>query len=408
MGGVRRVRDEHRAQVLGRLRAHGNLSKAMLARDLGLSVPTISEILADFEAEGVVRPVSEGESSGGRRPILYGLRMDGLLAAGVSVDRHHISAVVSDLSGQIHGEVSADCDLEDGQRRFERTLERVVGRLLATVETPDRVTGLGVAVPTRMQRSKPGMFLPQQAPGWTGLDLHAFLADRFELPVVAENRAHAVAVGEHLFGAGQGATDLLCLVVDEGLGGAVISGGRLFTGGDGAAGAVGRMILDLNDGKGGVTPVKVSDVVGSSAIISAAVTRLRESKRRRLGGVPLSGVDADVVIDEALSGDVLMAEVLADVGRGLGAVVAATLCVTDSPLVILCGSTMRAGDFVVGPLQEVTNRRLPFAPPAIRLGRLGARGGALGAAALVLTDMVGMVGMVGDPISPVQETAGSR
>lgn len=408
MGGVRRVRDEHRAQVLGRLRAHGNLSKAMLARDLGLSVPTISEILADFEAEGVVRPVSEGESSGGRRPILYGLRMDGLLAAGVSVDRHHISAVVSDLSGQIHGEVSADCDLEDGQRRFERTLERVVGRLLATVETPDRVTGLGVAVPTRMQRSKPGMFLPQQAPGWTGLDLHAFLADRFELPVVAENRAHAVAVGEHLFGAGQGATDLLCLVVDEGLGGAVISGGRLFTGGDGAAGAVGRMILDLNDGKGGVTPVKVSDVVGSSAIISAAVTRLRESKRRRLGGVPLSGVDADVVIDEALSGDVQMAEVLADVGRGLGAVVAATLCVTDSPLVILCGSTMRAGDFIVGPLQEVTNRRLPFAPPAIRLGRLGARGGALGAAALVLTDMVGIAGMVGDPISPVQETAGSR
>ncbi|MFI6826211.1 ROK family protein [Kribbella sp. NPDC050241] len=401
MGGVRRVRDEHRAQVLGRLRAHGNLSKAMLARDLGLSVPTISEILADFETEGVVLPVSEGESSGGRRPILYGLRMDRLLAAGVSVDRHHISAVISDLSGQIHGEVSTDCDLEDGQRRFERTLDRVVGRLLTTVETPDRVTGLGVAVPTRMQRSRPGMFLPQQAPGWTGLDLHAFLADRFELPVVAENRAHAVAVGEHLFGAGRGATDLLCLVVDEGLGGAVISGGRLFTGGDGAAGAVGRMILDLNDGKGGVTPVKVSDVVGSSAIIRAAVARLRESRRRRLGGVPLSRVDADVVIDEALSGDLQMAEVLADVGRGLGAVVAATLCVTDSPLVVLCGSTMRAGDFIVGPLQEVTDRRLPFAPPTIRLGRLGARGGALGAAALVLT------GMVGGPISPAQETAGS-
>ncbi|MFG1623576.1 ROK family transcriptional regulator [Kribbella sp. NPDC049227] len=408
---MRRVRDEHRAQVLGRLRAHGNLSKAMLARDLGLSVPTISEILADFETEGVVQPVSEGESSGGRRPILYGLRMDRLLAAGVSVDRHHISAVISDLSGQIHGEVSTDCDLEDGQRRFERTLERVVGRLLTTVETPDRVTGLGVAVPTRMQRSRPGMFLPQQAPGWTGLDLQAFLANRFELPVVAENRAHAVAVGEHLFGAGQGATDLLCLVVDEGLGGAVISGGRLFTGGDGAAGAVGRMILDLNDGKGGVTPVKVSEVVGSSAVIRAAVARLRESRRRRLGGVPLSRVDVDVVIDEALSGDPQMAEVLAEVGRGLGAVVAATLCVTDSPLVVLCGSTMRAGDFIVGPLQEVTDRRLPFAPPTIRLGRLGARGGALGAAALVLTDMVGTVGtvgMAGGPVWPAPEAAGSR
>ena len=403
MAGVRQVRDEHRAQVLGRLRAHGPLSKAMLARELGLSVPTISEILAGFETEGVVLPVSEGESSGGRRPILYGLRMNGLLAAGVSVDRHHISAVVSDLSGQIHGEVSVDCDLADGQRRFERTLERVVRKLLATVQKSDRVTGLGVAVPTRMQRSRPGMFLPLHTSGWTGVDLHAFVAKRFQLPVVAENRAHAVAVGEHLFGAGQGAADLLCLVLDEGLGGAVITGGRLFTGGDGGAGAVGRMILDLSDGNGGVTPVKVSEVVGSSAITRAAVARLRESRRRRLGGVPLSSIDVDVVIDQALSGDLLMADVLADAGRGLGAVVAAILCVTDSPLVVLCGSTMRAGELVVGPLREVTNRRLPFAPPMIRLGRLGARGGALGAAALVLTNMVGMVG---DPISSAEETAG--
>jgi N-acetylglucosamine repressor len=401
VAGVRRVRDEHRAQVLGRLRADGPLSKPMLARDLGLSIPTISEILADFEAEGLVVAVSEGESSGGRRPILYGVRMGGLLAAGVSVDRHHISAVVSDLSGKIHGEVSADCDLADGQRRFERTLERVVTRLLATVDSSDRVTGLGVAVPTRMQRSRPGMFLPLQAEDWTGVDLHAFVADRFQLPAVAENRAHAVAVGEHLFGAGQGAADLLCLVVDEGVGGAVITGGRLFTGGDGGAGSVGRMILDLSDG----TPVQASEVVGSSAIARAAVARLRESKRRRLGGVPLSQLDADLVIDQALSGELLMADVLAEVGRGLGAVVAATLCVTDSPLVVLCGSTMRAGDLVVGPLRDVTDRRLPFAPPTIRLGRLGARGGALGAAALVLADMVGTVG---DPISSAQEAAGSR
>jgi predicted NBD/HSP70 family sugar kinase len=146
-------------------------------------------------------------------------------------------------------------------------------------------------------------------------------------------------------------------------------------------------------------------MVGTSGITRAAVARLRKSRRRRLGGVPLSDVDVDVVIDQALAGDLLMAEVLAEAGRGLGAVVAATLCVTDSPLVVLCGSTMRAGELLVGPVRDVTNRRLPFAPPMIRLGRLGARGGALGAAALVLTDMVGMVG---DPIAPAEETAGSR
>jgi predicted NBD/HSP70 family sugar kinase len=402
--GVGRLRDEHRAQVLGRLRAHGPLSRTVLARDLGLSVPTISEILADFETEGVVLQVSEGKSSGGRRPILYGVRMDGLLAAGVTVDRHHISAVVSDLSGQIHAEASADCDLMDGQRRFMRILGSVLDDLLGAVGESDRVAGLGVAVPTRMQRSRPGIFLPVDTPGWTGADLPAFLGKRFGRPVVAENRAHAVAVGEHLFGAGQGTADLLCLVLDEGLGGAVISGGRLFTGGNGGAGALGRMMLDLPDDDGITRPRRVSELVGSSGIARAAGARLRASRRRRLGGVPLSRLDVGIVIDQAQSGDPMMSEVLGDIGRLLGGVLAATLCVTDSQLVVLCGSTMRAGDLIVGPLRDAISDRLPFSPPQIRLGRLGTRGGALGAAALVLTDMVGMVG---EPISSAQESRGS-
>jgi predicted NBD/HSP70 family sugar kinase len=387
-GVVGRVRQEHRAQVLGRLRVYGPLSRMTLASDLGLSAQTVSEITAELEAEGVVVRVGVGQSSGGRRPVLYGLRMAGLLAAGVHVERERISAVISDLSGEVHAEASVRSDLASGQRHFVAALKKVMDRLLKGWDS-DRLVGVGVGVPTMMRRSQEGLFRPIGTSGWKGVDLPGLLGERYGLPVVAEARAHAMAVGEYLFGAGQGSTDLLCLVLDQGLGGAVISGGRLFGGGDGGAGALGRMPLDLAGRPGSAN--RVADIVDAGAITREARSRLEARGRRSLGGVPLARIGLAEVIDQALTGEPVVAEVLADVGRCLGAVVSAALCISDSQLVLLCGSTMRAGRLIVDPLVEVAAERSPFALPEFRLGRLGVRGGSLGAAALVLTEMVGAV-----------------
>jgi predicted NBD/HSP70 family sugar kinase len=385
---VRRVREEHRAQVVGRLRAYGQLSRAALASDLGLSAQTISEITAELEAEGVVVPVGEGRSSGGRRPILYGLRMQGLVAAGVHVEREQISAVISDLSGEVQAEVSIHCDLAAGQRTFVTGLKKALDRLLKGWDS-DPLVGIGVGVPTMMRRSQGGLFRPVGISGWEGVDLPGLLGERYGLPVVAEARSHAVAVGEYLFGAGQGAVDLLCLVLDQGLGGAVISGGRLFGGGDGGAGALGRMPLDLAGSAGNSN--RVADIVDAVAITRETRRRLQARGRRSLGGLPLARIGLAEVIDQALAGEPVAAEVLADVGRCLGAVVSAALCISDSQVVLLCGSTMRAGRLIVDPLVEVAAERSPFAIPEVRLGRLGVRGGSLGAAALVLNELVGAV-----------------
>jgi len=386
------TRKQHQALVLGVLRAAGtSLSKAEIARQVGLSIPTVTEILRGFEADGVVVPTGEGQSSGGRRPMLYHLRTDKIQAIGVNVDHDRITAVISDLSGEISAEASLEVDFAAGDETFVATLHAVVEQLLSAESRATRnLTGIGIAVPTTVRRSTKGHFAPIGQPNWTDVDLPAVLGERYRLPVVVENRAHAVGVGEHLFGAGQGYLDLLCLVVGSGLGAAILAGGKLFTGGDGGAGALGRMRLGLAAG----TPPgpTVSDLVGSEGIVRAATDRLRRARRTtlRVGktAVPIAQITALHVIDAAIAGDTLMAEVLAEVGRVLAAAVAATLCATDSDLVLLCGQTMRAGRLVTDPFREALWDRVPFTLPQIKTGQLGRYAGPLGAAALVLTDHV--------------------
>jgi predicted NBD/HSP70 family sugar kinase len=380
------TRTRHRALVLGALRAAGPLSKAELARRLGLSVPTVTEILRECATDGVVEEVGEGRSTGGRRPMLYALRTQGLRAVGVNVDPDTVRAVISDLSGDIVAESTVPIDFTDGESAFVANLHRAVDTVLSTVESPDELAGIGVAVPAMMPRSAKGRFAPLGHPTWTGVDLHELVRQRYGLPVVTANRAHAVGVGEHLFGAGRGVANLLCLVLGSGLGAAVIAGGRLFTGGDGAAGVLGRMVLDaaVSD----EPAPTVGEMVGESGIVAAAVARLRHAGRRTLGEVPLHLLNAGHVIDAALDGDALMADVLAHAGRVLGAAVAAALCVTDSDLVVLCGPSTRAGPLLLEPFQAILRARSPSTPPPVRLGDLGGHSGPLGAAALVLADFI--------------------
>ena len=376
------------------LRARGPLSRSSLARDLGLSAQSISEIIADLQADGQVESIGAGTSSGGRRPILYEVRQDRLRAVGVLVGPDRLEAVITDLSGEIYADAAVHSDLDDGPATFTASLRRVLTEVM-TGHQQTELAGIGLALQTTMHRREAGVFRPSGTVVWAdGVDLPAVLAP-WGLPIVAENRAHAIAVGEHLFGSAQGVDDLFCLMLDQGLGGAVIAGGKLFTGGDGGAGAVGRMRLD--DPASGSGSVRVTDVVGRSALVANAQEALRRARRRTLDGVWLSQIDADLVIDQALAGDQEMVAVLAGIGRRLGAAVAATLCVTDSQLVLLCGSTLRAGLLIVDPMTSELRERWPFTLPEIRLGRLGNRAAVLGAAALVLTEKIGTIERITTP-----------
>lgn len=100
---------------------------------------------------------------------------------------------------------------------------------------------IGVAAPGPVDLAAGVLRNPPNLPGWRDVPLVAELTSAFDVPVRIENDANAAALAEHRFGAGRGTNDLVYLTMSTGVGGGVISGGRLLHGARGFAGELGHI-----------------------------------------------------------------------------------------------------------------------------------------------------------------------
>src|SRR5256885_9859155 len=95
------LRTLNQGALIQRLRDHGPLSRAQLARDTGLSKPTVSQALAELEAAGLVRPVGPAAPSRGRTAMLYEPDPTAGYVVGIDIGRAWIRVAVADLAGTI-------------------------------------------------------------------------------------------------------------------------------------------------------------------------------------------------------------------------------------------------------------------------------------------------------------------
>ena len=105
---------------------------------------------------------------------------------------------------------------------------------------------IGVAAPGPVERRTGVLRNPPNLPGWRDVPLAQLLEEAFGVPVRVENDANAAALAEHRFGAGRGCRDMVYLTMSTGVGGGVISDGRLVHGANGFAGELGHIPIVRN------------------------------------------------------------------------------------------------------------------------------------------------------------------
>jgi glucokinase len=120
-------------------------------------------------------------------------------------------------------------------------LSRVVLRVLAAAPSPPAAVGIGCGGP--MQPTTRTVS-PLHIPSWKDFPLADEVEALTQLPAVLDNNAKAVALGEAWCGAAQGVRDFVAVVMGAGLGGGIISGGRLLDGRLGNAGHIGHMVVE--------------------------------------------------------------------------------------------------------------------------------------------------------------------
>jgi predicted NBD/HSP70 family sugar kinase len=243
-GGARpdEARRHNRAALLRRLHVDGPCTRATLAAELGLNRSTIKAVVDGLAESGVVTEAIPARRNGAGRPSLMVLPApEAAVVLAVDVRVEQVAMAMVGIGGQVLGRHSWNLHARTRTPGEVITHVAETAQLLAD-ELAVSAAGVGVSVPGVVRRDDG---LVHEAPnlGWRDVALGARLGTVLKLPVHVGNDAELGALAEHVRGAARGATDLLYISADYGVGGGVISEGRPLRGARGYVGELGHILV---------------------------------------------------------------------------------------------------------------------------------------------------------------------
>ena len=229
---------------------------------------------------------------------------------------------------------------------------------------------------------------------WRNLPIARRMRDALGLPVQVENDASMAAFAEFRFGAGHGYRHLVLVTVGTGIGGGIVSDGRLFRGAHGFAAEIGHIIVEPGGPLCGCGNRGCWEQVAAGRAIDRMgreEARERDSILRRLAEGDPDKVTGRLVTEAARQGDDAAKGILSEVGRRLGEGLAGIVNVLDPQIVVVGGGAIVAGDLLLDPARTSFREALegPDYRPQIPIvsAELGNDAGAVGAAALALEEL---------------------
>lgn len=260
------ARGHNRALVLQTLYHSGSMSRADLSRETGLTRVTISDLVAEFIADGIVIELGIRETQGPGKPATLididrlGHQIIGLDLSDAEVFRGALLSLDGDV---LELREVARTAQSDGSAAYDAVLR--LSRELVSVATTSL---LGVGVGTSGVVRPDGVVLNSPNLGWTDFPLEARLGADLELPVLARNDANAAVLAEYTFGDAR--SDFILIKIGFGVGAGLISGSQPLIGSRFAAGEIGHVVVGTDGGP--------HCVCGRDGCLEAwlSVTRLRE------------------------------------------------------------------------------------------------------------------------------------
>ena len=249
-GSLESLRERNRLRVIDALRTRGAISRADIARQTGLSRSTVSSLVADLQATGmVIERATDGvaatASQGGRPPVLVALDRSAGAVVGLDFGHDSLRVAVADLSYSILAESYAELEVDTAAVDALDTAATLVSELIdeAGVDR-GRVLAAGMGLPGPIDRESGRVHSQPILPGWVALDPAAEMEERLGLPVHLDNDANVGALGESTFGVGRGTHVMAYLRLSAGIGAGLVINGRPFRGARGIAGEIGHVLVD--------------------------------------------------------------------------------------------------------------------------------------------------------------------
>ena len=327
--------------------------RSELAHFFEVSAATMSRSSAVLLAKHLVSESGGTSSSRGRKPTLLQVNPALAYVAGIEIDRDRITAVITDISGNLLGRSAIAATARNPVRKTLKDCQTVLrGAVADARRVRGQVARIGVGH-TGMLDVQNGLCLDWEGvPHWRGVNLRDALRETLSTEITLDDRARAVALAQHLlWPENRRHQSAIYLQIGTGIGAGIFVNGRMLRGATLAGGEIGHIVIDRN---GPVCACGRRGCVEAFASLGATITRVRQaldmgvktSLRTLLK--PASQLTVEMIVSAARQGDPLAKTAVSEAGEALGFGIANAVQLFNPSLVVLAGKFANtASDFLL-------------------------------------------------------------
>jgi predicted NBD/HSP70 family sugar kinase len=372
--------------VLNIIEKNEKLSRAGIAKRLGLSRTTLSTLVINLMESGLVKETGTSVDGIGRPGISLDISTDKWFAIGAEYHSGKWVFVITDLKGSVCREMSIPVPHPEPGEFKEKLIEglseivkNVDGRLLPAI---------GIGTPGFVDCDQ-GIIIQADDLGWQNVRVKEYVKKYSGYNSYIINRHRASGLAEARFGAGRGVNSLIYIGIGTGISSAIITGGGLVNGISYSAGEIGYMILKTTEsltqsGQYGSLHTLVSGI----ALKKMAEIKIKSNESSLSGylekGIDLSG---ELISSEAAKGDPVALSCLQEAAAWLSIALINMNTILNPDKIIFGGPVGGQEGPLIDMIRNETEKRaknFPIPSAKIERGILGHNTGALGAACLIL------------------------
>ncbi|HEX4164153.1 MAG TPA: ROK family protein [Bryobacteraceae bacterium] len=300
---------------------------------------------------------------------------------GVDLGGTNLRAAAVNAEGHVLARISEAVNYEAGPDHVSGEIARLVNAVRQQISSTG-LLGVGIGSPGYIDIDKGIILGAANLPGFTGFPIRDCIQQHLGTPILLENDANAAALGEMWKGAGKNVKDLILLTLGTGIGGGIVSQGKVVHGFMGMAGEFGHMTVFPDGNPCGCGNNGCLEKHASASAIAAM------GRMMHFGSEIKTAADVHAL---ALEGNDRAKLVFESMGRALGIALANLINAFNFPLYLITGGPLPAWDFFAPSMfNEINRRSFTFARTGTRVEQalLGADAGLIGAAYLPFVSIV--------------------
>ena len=357
-----------------------------ISKEINISVPKTTSLITELIEEGLISDYGKFDSTGGRKANLYGLIGDAGFILGVDVKKFYINIGLLNFKKQLINQKSRITFKLDNTAESLNQLIQIIQNFIKEVGIKkDKILSLGINLSGRINHTKGysyTFFHFQEEP------LSEIIQEKIGIKTYLENDSRAMAFGEFCNGEVNTEKNVLFVNLDYGIGLGILIDGKVYYGKSGFSGEFGHIPFFNNEiichcGKKGCLETEAS---GNALLrkfkekIKLGSTSSVLKKNKKVEDISLT----DLIL-AAQNEDVLIIELLAELGEDLGKGLAVLINVFNPELIIIGGTLSETGEYLKLPIKSSINKyslSLVNADTELKLSKLGEKAGIIGACLL--------------------------